>query len=82
MSAQMKTTITQILILATALIWIIWDVYVYNTAGNPATESATLVRWFHEYPGGAFLFGVLVGHTVFNLRKPIDWAKDLSGTKN
>lgn len=71
-----KSAITRILILATPLVWIAWDVVAYFGAGNPATESATLVRWFHEYPGFAFLFGVLVGHTVFDMREPIDWSKD------
>jgi hypothetical protein len=71
-----RSDVTKILILATCLIWIIWDIYVYSTAGNPATESATLIRWFHQYPGFTFLFGVLIGHTVYNLREPIDWTKD------
>lgn len=76
----MKWNVSKVLILATPVLWIAWDVYAYFWAGgNPATESATLIRWFHEYPGCTFLFGVLVGHTVFDLREPIDWPKDEAG---
>ena len=74
-------TITKWLILLTPVIWLAWDWYAYYHGGNPSTESATLVRWFHYYPQAAFLFGVLVGHIMFDLREPIDWSKDLTKDK-
>lgn len=70
--------ITKAILLATPILWIIWDLCAYGFAGNPATESATLVRWIHEYPQLAFLVGVLVGHIVFNIREPIEWTEDLT----
>lgn len=53
---------TKILVLATPVIWIGWDLYVDFTAGNSATESATIFRWAYHAPGVALLVGILMGH--------------------
>lgn len=74
--------LTKVLILATAVIWIAWDFYAYFHGGNPATESATLMRWSTYEPGIAFLVGVLCGHLFFSLREPITWSKDLTNGDN
>ena len=71
-------TLTKWLILITPLIWIAWDVYVYFHDGNPATESAVIVRWSTYAPGIAFLCGILCGHLFFSLREPISWPDNLN----
>lgn len=73
----MKSNITKLLILGTILVWVLWDIYVYHSGGNPATESATLIRWTHQYPGFTFSLGILMGHIIFDVRGPIDWPKNL-----
>lgn len=67
---------TQWLIIATVAIWIGWDLFVYYHIGNPATESAVIVRWSWYHPYIPFLVGVLVGHLFFDMREPADWPKD------
>lgn len=74
----MKRSITQIFILATALAWIAYDIFIYLHYGNPSTISATLARYGVIAPGILFLLGGLVGHIFFNLREPLDWPKDES----
>lgn len=59
------TTITRIIILATALAWIGWDVYAYIHGGVQATESYTFYELSFHYPGIAFLGGLLCGHLFF-----------------
>ena len=61
---------TKIIILATAVLWIAWDIYVYRKQGNLPTESWTLKKWSYYMPGIAFLFGVLMGHMFFTFQAP------------
>jgi hypothetical protein len=67
---------TQVLILATIVIWIIYDIIAFAYLGNPDTESATIARWGYHAPGIAFLCGLLMGHFFFSIRGPMDWPKD------
>ena len=67
-----KGTITKVIVLATPVLWIAWDLYAYLTDGNSATESATIYRWAFHAPGVAFLFGVLCGHLFVPQSEVID----------
>jgi hypothetical protein len=77
----MKRVLTQILILATVVVWILYDIFAFLHWGNPSTISAVSIRYVTYVPGIAFAFGVLVGHIFFNLRDPITWGKTLDGGK-
>ena len=61
---------TKILILSTAVIWVIWDAIVYVKNGNQPTESWTIKKWSFYMPGIAFLFGLLMGHFFFSFTAP------------
>lgn len=61
---------TEILILATAVVWIAWDGFVYSKQGNLPTESWTIKKWAFRMPGIAFLLGVLIGHFLFTFTAP------------
>lgn len=54
--------ITELLIIATILIWIGWDIYAYKRGGVEATESRVIYRWARRYPGFVFAVGCLMGH--------------------
>ena len=56
---------TEFLILATIVIWIVYDVYIYFKKGNAWTESSTFQKWATRAPGIALLLGILAGHFVF-----------------
>lgn len=77
-SGPWQLTVTRILILVTALIWIGWDFYVHHVTGNPSTESAVLFKWGYYSSAVPFLIGLLCGHIFFSLREPIDFPKDLN----
>jgi hypothetical protein len=68
--------ITQLFILTTVIIWIGYDIYVYLTFGNPATESATIAVDAYYHPWIPFLAGILVGHLFFNMRGPLQFPLD------
>jgi uncharacterized membrane protein len=59
MTAQTARIITGFIIIATALGWIAWDIYVMNIPA--ATESEVVRRWA-LHPVEPFLLGVLMGH--------------------
>ena len=61
---------TKVLILATGVIWVAWDIYVYRRQGNLPTESWTIKKWAFYMPGIAFLFGILMGHFFFTFSAP------------
>ena len=75
-----KRTITQLMILVTAIVWVVWDIWVYIEFGNPSTISATLWRYSYNIPGVPFIAGLLVGHIFFQMREPT--AFDDSGGLN
>ena len=64
------SSVTEILILATVGVWIVWDVYAYATTGNIATESWILKKWSYYVPGVACLIGILIGHFFFTFSNP------------
>lgn len=70
---------TQILVLATPVLWIIWDVYTFLKNGNASTESATIWKYSVRLPGIALLVGILIGHLFFQLYLPTEFAKDDKG---
>lgn len=72
-------TVTQIIIIASPVIWIVWDVYVFKTKGNAWTESAVMWKWAVRMPGIAFLVGLLMGHFFFQQYLPTAFAKDDKG---
>lgn len=59
----MKThrAITIGILILTAVLLIVWDIYVYLAAGSDATISRVLL-WAGEHPVLPFSFGVLFGH--------------------
>lgn len=57
-------------ILATAVILIALDVYLYATQGNAATLSATTWRAAWQCPPLATLVGILIGHLFLQNRAP------------
>lgn len=61
---------TKIIILATGVIWIAWDIFVYRKQGNLPTESWTIKKWSYYMPGIAFLLGILMGHFFFTFTPP------------
>lgn len=67
---------TQILILVTLVVWIVYDVWVYFKKGNAETESATIWRWANISPGGCVVVGVLIGHLYFQEHEPTIFSKD------
>jgi hypothetical protein len=61
---------TEVLILATFLIWIIYDIFAYLKGGNAYTESWQLWKWGYYAPGFCVLFGILLGHLFFSFTPP------------
>lgn len=66
-------TFAQILILATIVVWVGVDVYLYATYGNPSTISATIWRWSWHIPGVPFAAGVLCGHLFFQITENVSF---------
>lgn len=62
--------ITQIIILATVVLWIAWDIYVYRKQGDMPTESWTIWKWSYRIPAIAFMAGILMGHFFFQMDAP------------
>lgn len=60
-------TLTRVVILADALLMILYDVWAYWKLGQASTISMVLFRDCQKYPIIAVLFGVLVGHLFFPL---------------
>lgn len=77
----MIRSIVRWFVISTIVAWIMLDIYVYLRFGNPATESASFVRWSFYHPWIPFLAGLLCGHMFFDLREPIDWKKDYTKEK-
>jgi hypothetical protein len=57
--------ITIAMILATAFILIVWDIWAYVTVGGEATISAVILDNSKKYPMLPFSFGVLIGHLMW-----------------
>lgn len=61
---------TRVFILLTVILWIIYDIVAYFTAGNPATESANIWRWAYQLASTDFIFGALAAHLFCEYRPP------------
>jgi hypothetical protein len=59
---------TRLLILATVLIWIGFDVWVIVKGGTEASISHQITTWSYDYPTFTFAVGYLMGHLFFPLR--------------
>lgn len=57
--------VTELLILATIAVWVLWDVIALKRGGVEATESRIIYRWASRYPGFVFAVGCLMGHFFF-----------------
>lgn len=76
MSAE---SITQIILLATPVVWLAWDIYVFFRDGNQWTESANIWKWAVRLPGIALLVGILIGHLFFQMHMPTEFNTDIKG---
>jgi hypothetical protein len=56
----MSSMITTTIILATAIVWLIWDLYLYFS--NKETISQKIIKWNKISIMICFLFGFLMGH--------------------
>ncbi len=57
---------TRILILATAIIWIAYDIFAAYTGGGEVTESWNLYEMVARYPSLGVAIGILIGHLFFS----------------
>ena len=46
----------------------VYDFWVIAEHGKPASISATLIRWSHEYPSIPFLLGFVCGHLFWRMK--------------
>jgi hypothetical protein len=63
-------SITELFILATIVVWVVYDVAIYIFKGNAATESATTWRFAYTLPSIPWLVGILLGHLFFQQHAP------------
>lgn len=61
---------TQYFILTTIVVWIVYDIFIYLTKGNVATESATTWRFAYILPSIPWTVGVLLGHLFLQNHAP------------
>lgn len=55
------------LIIATIIIWIIWDIPAAIIAGTYGTESAVIRDWATAHPSFGLSIGILAGHWFWNV---------------
>jgi hypothetical protein len=60
-------TLTWFIIVGSAIIWILWDIFAYLKWGNPATESVIINKWMRIAPGLIFLAGYVAGHITWQV---------------
>lgn len=63
--------ISMIMIIASFVIWIAWDIYAYFF-GTDSTLSVVVTDWSHYTPMWPFLFGVLMGHWFWPAKRSGD----------
>lgn len=56
---------TKLLILATILVWIAYDIFTLERSGVETTISRVILGWHEGHPWVSFVAGVLVGHFFF-----------------
>lgn len=60
-------TVTWYVVVGTAVLWVLWDVFAYLRWGNPATESVLIDSWVRRAPALLFLAGFLCGHLFWQV---------------
>ena len=60
--------ITVTLIIATCIIWAVYDVWTIAKRGKQTSISAFIIRGSHKYPIIVLLLGVLLGHLFWSMR--------------
>lgn len=60
-------TTTWWIVVGTAVLWILWDIYAYNRWGNAATESVLIDYWTTKFKPVLFLAGFLCGHLFWQV---------------
>lgn len=66
----MRRRITQVGVILTAVVWIVWDVYAYSTGGNEATISRVITEASRDWPIIPLLVGIVLGHLFFSQTLP------------
>jgi len=64
--------ISGLLILVTAIVWIVWDLYAYIYGGENATVSVVITDFSYYSPAAPFIIGGLMGHWFFPAKRSID----------
>ena len=59
--------LTIMIIIATAIFLVIFDVYIIAKKGKQESISAHIIRGSFKYPLVVLLFGMLLGHLFFNM---------------
>jgi threonine/homoserine/homoserine lactone efflux protein len=65
MTQQQAKVITKWLVLATLVIWLVWDVYAAIAHGPEPTESNVIKDWAREYPQITALISFIAGHWLW-----------------
>jgi hypothetical protein len=52
----------------TAVIWIVYDVWVIAEGGTEASISHLIYEWSYKYPLFTLAFGILIGHFFWRIR--------------
>jgi hypothetical protein len=69
MNLEKAKKITIAIVVATPIIWIIWDVYAFVNFGTPATESRIIGDWAYSILSIPFGCGILCGHWFFQAKE-------------
>jgi len=62
--------ITQVGVIATAVLWIGWDVVAYLWGGNESTISRVITDASRNWPIIPLLVGIVLGHLFFSQTLP------------
>ena len=65
--------ITVILIIATCLVWAVYDVWIIIKRGKKTSISAYIIRGAYKYPLVVLLLGMLLGHLFWSMRTDDIW---------
>ena len=57
--------VTKIVVIASAVAWIAWDVFAYLRGGNESTISRVVLEASKDWPIIPLLAGIVVGHLFF-----------------
>jgi len=60
--------ITVILIIATVVIWGVYDVWTIAKRGKKTSISAYIIRGAYKYPLAVLLLGMLLGHLFWSMK--------------